>query len=944
MPRAIADMLTLIVFVVVSLGIQSLARAQCEPVWQSFDPTTARVSGTNGTVNAVIMWDPDGPGPDSAKLVVGGSFTIASTVLARNIAIYDPASGVWSTLGTGTNGSVLSFAVLPNGNLVAGGEFTTAGGVVVNGIATWNGSAWSALSTGVSQQFPASVNALVTLPNGDLVAGGNFTSAGGTSARSIARWNGTSWLPLGTGIGGFDPRVLALAVLPNGDLIAGGSFGTAGGVTALRVARWNGSAWFPLGEGIRGDSSGLQVLSLAVLPNGDLAAGGIFSTAYGSSQNHIARWNGSSWSAFGSGMTSNVAAMAVLPNGDLVAGGQFLAAGGVNANYIARWNGTAWSAFGSGMSSEVRSLAILPSGDLLAAGGFQTAGAAPARSLASWNGSAWTALAAPGLPTGLRTLHVLRSGDLLAGGEAPGAPFTIFGVIRRWNGSDWSDYLFFNSTVLALAERPNGEVVAGGWFTPGRIARWNGTTGSGLGSGMNNTVFTLAVLPNGHVVAGGSFTSAGGVSGTNRIARWTGATWVSFGASGVGGNVDALAVLPNGNLVAAGDFAVAGLAVVNRIARWSGSAWSALASGMNGRVLALAVLPNGDLIAGGEFGTAGGVASNRIARWDGSAWSPLGSGMNGAVHELIVLPNGDLVAGGLFTTAGGVNANNIARWDGVAWRPLGTGLDGGVGSLALLPNGDLVALGGFSSIGSSVALGIARYGPPRIFITDQPDNVTIDAGQNLVLAAATNPGLSNITVQWQRNGVNITNGPAGASPGGGFVSGAAGPLPSPTTGAPMMLTITGAQPGDSGQYTAVFTSACDSVTSSVASVAVIAVPVFRCTAADIAYDDGTPLPPIGPYGPQYVNNGVTEADYNLFFAIFFDGGLACDIADDTGQPLPPFGNGGQPPFENSGVNKGDYDLFFSIFFDGCEGKQPEGRVVAPRSLTDVAKRPQTNAR
>ncbi len=95
--------------------------------------------------------------------------------------------------------------------------------------------------------------------------------------------------------------------------------------------------------------------------------------------------------------------------------------------------------------------------------------------------------------------------------------------------------------------------------------------------------------------------------------------------------------------------------------------------------------------------------------------------------------------------------------------------------------------------------------------------------------------------------------------------------------------------------------------------------VTRVCAADIAYDTGDPLPPIGPIGPAYVNNGVTEGDYNLFFANVFDANPVCDIADDTGQALPPFGNGGIPPFVNNGTTEADYNLFFSIFFDGCGG-------------------------
>jgi hypothetical protein len=87
--------------------------------------------------------------------------------------------------------------------------------------------------------------------------------------------------------------------------------------------------------------------------------------------------------------------------------------------------------------------------------------------------------------------------------------------------------------------------------------------------------------------------------------------------------------------------------------------------------------------------------------------------------------------------------------------------------------------------------------------------------------------------------------------------------------------------------------------------------VSRCSAADIAFDDGSPLPPVGI--PGGTNNGVTEGDYNLFFANFFDALPVCDIANDDGSPLPPFGT----LDTNNGVTEADYNLFFAIYFDGC---------------------------
>jgi len=64
-------------------------------------------------------------------------------------------------------------------------------------------------------------------------------------------------------------------------------------------------------------------------------AGGYFTTAGGSAARNIAKWNGNSWSALGSGMNDDVKALAASGT-DLYAGGYFTTAGGRVSPYIAR--------------------------------------------------------------------------------------------------------------------------------------------------------------------------------------------------------------------------------------------------------------------------------------------------------------------------------------------------------------------------------------------------------------------------------------------------------------------------------------------------------------------------------------------------------------------------------------------------------------------------------
>jgi hypothetical protein len=82
----------------------------------------------------------------------------------------------------------------------------------------------------------SSVNS-IAIDSDYVYAGGDFTTAGGVTANGIARWNGTSWSALGSGV---DTDVQSLAFAPNGDLYAGGYFSTAGGEPADFIARWDG--------------------------------------------------------------------------------------------------------------------------------------------------------------------------------------------------------------------------------------------------------------------------------------------------------------------------------------------------------------------------------------------------------------------------------------------------------------------------------------------------------------------------------------------------------------------------------------------------------------------------------------------------------------------------------------------------------------------------------
>lgn len=389
-------------------------RAQCG----EWDNRFGLPSGMNGTVYALTTWDPDGEGPIPPQIVAGGDFTEIGGVSASRIARWDGTA--WHPMGKGMTYTVFALTTWdPDGpgplppQLVAGGQFMIADDRVVNGIARWDGAAWQPLGAGMN----GTVAALVSWSPGEdataaprLVAGGDFTFAGGVPALRVAQWDGTEWRTLGAG---FNGGVYALTTWRQGSsgkagacVIAGGGFTASGGVPVSCIARWDGSCWLALGQGV--DAPVYALCASAALQPGEVSAslfaGGVFSTAGGIAANHVASWDGTRWQRLGSGSNIPVFALASLEVGlNAVSAPSILASGGLDhdnhpsPNLLSSWAGDEWQAVPSAMTGEHPMVfAITPwesegtgphSSHLVVAGGFDTVHGVPAGGIALWSRS-----------------------------------------------------------------------------------------------------------------------------------------------------------------------------------------------------------------------------------------------------------------------------------------------------------------------------------------------------------------------------------------------------------------------------------------------------------------------------------------------------------------------------------------------------------------------------
>ncbi len=906
-------------------------------------------------IEAATLWDPDGDGPLSPRLVVAGRFTVAgwpTGIPANNIAMWDGTA--WQPLGLGVSGNeqyaaIYTLAVFA-GELYAGGTFTSAGGSPITGIARWNGTSWRSLGTGIAGTPPSANLTYVgsmAVYAGELVVAGGFVSAGGMPMNGIARWNGTSWNPvsmLGAGInGGF-----TCLTVHNNELYAGGTFTTINGTPANLVAKWNpAGSWVPLGNAIPGGgidpiyrgstfTSSSRVLSLGSYA-GELIVGGRFTSANGVPASCVARWDGTQWRSLGSGITSRdpssngffglgVRSFHV-HQGQLIVGGRFGFAGGLTVNNIARWNGSAWSPLGEGLSSYPSAFgdegvyALTTFNSRLFAGGvFVNSDELTLQSIAEWDGTRWQHVPGVLYSYNAQTYALAPwAGHMMVGGDfnviwQPG--FLGFDLVQ-WDGLGLSSPSFVPSwstqgllpAIRALASfprtsgPPSDDLYVGGDFDQfsgagatvpaSRIARTNSLFGGWepVGAGFNGTVHAITRF-NGSVYAAGSFTASGGTA-RNRIARWDGTLWQPVvnqptpGPDGTNDTVRAMVGYTSGIrnviLVVGGDFTTAGGVAANRVAQYNvntlvvGATWSALGPGFNGTVNALARF-NGSTYAAGNFTLSGSTPVSRIARWDGTAWQPVGGGVNGAVYALTV-SNGTLVVGGNFTNAGGVpETENLARWDGSSWSSIGGGTEGTVRALASF-NGELHVGGQFTTVRNGVigSMGYARYFETGVpwFARLLTNSGSSCLGRDAFLSARIAQGYGGLRLEWRRNGVPLQDGPTGT---GSTIAGSAN----------FGLNILNLGFADSGAYQLVVSNACGEVVSNTHTLTI-------CP-ADL--DDGS--------GLGTCDGGVTIDDLLYYLELFGDGGLLADLDD-----------GSATGSRDGGVTIDDLLFFLQHFADGC---------------------------
>lgn len=251
------------------------------------------------------------------------------------------AQGTWEKLAGGDfNGTIQDMAYNPvDGNLYVVGQFTTINGVTIQYVAKWNGTAWSAVGSGTAYTA-ALMQGIAIAPNGNVWIVGSFTTGTGSATSYIGVWDGATWS---------QPSTAPNAVVDDVVFDAAGNAYVTGNFTniATRIAKYDGAAWSALSTGLSGEGG-----TLSVIPGTQqLYVSGNFATAGGVTVNNVARWDGTTFVALGSGTNALIDRHALDNDGNLYIAGDFTTAGGVTVNYMAKWNGSSWVSLAGGVSS-----------------------------------------------------------------------------------------------------------------------------------------------------------------------------------------------------------------------------------------------------------------------------------------------------------------------------------------------------------------------------------------------------------------------------------------------------------------------------------------------------------------------------------------------------------------------------------------------------------------
>jgi hypothetical protein len=656
----------------------------------------------------------------------------------------------WVQLGGALNVSAFeegrqpSLAIDTSGNPVVSWTETVGSSYNIY-VKRWNGTSW--LQLGGELNIDAGRQAFN--PSLALDSSGNpvvsWQERDGISySIYVKRWNGTIWMPVGTtslDIDFFkDAQLPSLAIDSSGNPVV--SWFEDDGISYnIYVKRWNGSSWVQLGTILDVNSNqDAYAPSLAVVDSSGVASSGNPVVSWVENGDiYVKRWSGTSWVQLGSSLNVTSAEnpkLAVDLSGNPVVSWNDHTSSFDTPNnlYVKKWDGFSWVQVGGSLKVDPNqhvldtSLAVTFSGNLVVnwneitrnSGGFYESNVYVKR----YSTNVWLnlgdALDATLSDTVYNSSIARKSDDkpTVAWTEQYiGGPsnFDTNIYVKEWTGSAWQllgqvNPLGTSGVYPSLAVRSDNKPVvayaerqATFYEYAIYVRRWDGLTWQTLGGALNSP------MSGGKVVLALDSSNTPIVAFANcpstcqlYVKKWNGSSWVSMDGSANPAPLDlisftdfALALDSTGrpSVVWTGNIFSPGV----NVKRWNGSSWVQLGKNVSpaySEGVSIAVDSNGNpVVSYTDSNLQSDTRTLYVKSWNGTSWVNYGSGValnpvgTSAVQPSLKLrSNNQPVVAYAERNASGHFDAYVKRWNGTAWVTIAGSLNYSPSGNAALPS------------------------------------------------------------------------------------------------------------------------------------------------------------------------------------------------------------------------------------------------------------------
>ncbi len=249
-----------------TVGRNCIARANTDG---SLDTTFDPGSGANSFISSVVLLS-------NGQFLIGGDFTSYNGSLRNGLALLNSNGSVDPTFapGQGFNGTVFALVQQPDGKILAGGDFTTYNGAPRSYVARLNLDGTLDTSFDPGTNLNASVNAIGLQASGQVILGGDFTQAGGVVGQNyLTRLNTNGLFDAAFDPGsGANAPVLSLGIQPDDSIVLGGSFTQLNGRSQNHIARLSANGFtdgnFFSGTGVDGPVYSITINTNAIFSTG----------------------------------------------------------------------------------------------------------------------------------------------------------------------------------------------------------------------------------------------------------------------------------------------------------------------------------------------------------------------------------------------------------------------------------------------------------------------------------------------------------------------------------------------------------------------------------------------------------------------------------------------------------------------------------------------------